>query len=122
MGGVFHTIHQPYVGFKHEANKSYHVAYKEAVYVWNEGKLEELRQKLKGDGHSENGIESMMYYNSQLFIDCVDREVQPVSSLYWRVRAVFALYGPMEDSKTGKPLFNREAWVKAKGVLKEILQ
>ena len=34
---------------------------------------------------------------------------------------MFALYGPMKDSKTNKPLFNDEAWKKANGVLKEIL-
>jgi hypothetical protein len=37
------------------------------------------------------------------------------------VRAVFALYGKMKDSKTGKPLFNSQAWKKAKGILQEIL-
>ena len=45
----------------------------------------------------------------------------PPSQLYWRVRAVFEIYGPMQDQKTGKPLFGDEAWKKANGVLKEIL-
>ena len=32
------------------------------------------------------------------------------------------MYGPMLDSKTGKPLFNATSWAKAKGVLREILK
>jgi hypothetical protein len=43
------------------------------------------------------------------------------SILYWRVRGVFALYGPMIDSGTGEPLFAKKCWKKADGVLKEIL-
>ena len=47
--------------------------------------------------------------------------ILPPSKLYWRVRGVFELYGPMEDAKTGKTLFNNKAWTVAKNVLKEIL-
>jgi len=51
----------------------------------------------------------------------VSRHVPPPSMLYWRVRAVYVLYGNMIDSKTKKPLFNARAWRKANGVLKGIL-
>eukprot|EP00956_Cyclotella_meneghiniana_P024296 scaffold48632_cov22-Cyclotella_meneghiniana.AAC.1 len=58
------------------------------------------------------------------YCDVLDEtaEVPPPSYLYWRVRAVFAMYGAMLDSKTGKPLFNAKAWSKANGVLREILK
>ena len=45
----------------------------------------------------------------------------PPSQLYWRVRAVYELYGSMKDIKTGAPLFNETAWKKANNVLKGIL-
>jgi hypothetical protein len=63
----------------------------------------------------------MMYYNVAWFRARVDRIVLPSSQHYRRVRAVFELYGPMVDEKTGKPLFNAAAWKKANNVLKEIL-
>lgn len=76
---------------------------------------------LKDSGMTEEEIESERYYNSRLCLDCVDRRIPPPSKLYWRVRAVFVLYGSMKDSKTQRPLFNDAAWGKARNVLKEIL-
>ena len=38
----------------------------------------------------------------------------PPSKLYWRVRAVFELYGRIKDKTTGAPLFNEAAWKKAR--------
>jgi hypothetical protein len=63
----------------------------------------------------------IQYYNSQLFLSCIEHVVPQPSILYWGVRAVFALYGPMIDSGPGKPLFTKKCWKKADGVLKEIL-
>ena len=80
----------------------------------------ELECKMEATGLTKGDIESIKYHNAWLFKGCIEREVPPPSILYWRVRAVFALYGPMVDSKTGKPLFNAQAWTKANGVLKEI--
>ena len=37
-----------------------------------------------------------------------------------QVRAVFEVYGVLEDPDTGKPLFNADAWKKAQNVLDEI--
>jgi len=38
---------------------------------------------------------------------------EDIAVLFWRVRAVFAMYGDIVDSKTNKPLFNKRAWKKA---------
>ena len=62
-----------------------------------------------------------MYYNVDYFRKRVERIVLPPSKLYWRVRAVFELYGNKCDSKTGLPLFNKAAWKKANNLLQEIL-
>ena len=61
-----------------------------------------------------------MYYHSGIFTSCVDRKVPHPSILYWRVRAVYAMYGPMKDGKSGKTLFNKKALTKAKNVLVDI--
>ena len=42
--------------------------------------------------------------------------------LYFRVRAVFEIFGTKIDLNTIKPLFNKDAWGKAKNILKEILE
>merc|ERR1719223_2289639 len=104
-------MNRPRVPVKHEVKKIFYWSLHNAFYVWNTEKMA---------GLTDDDIESMRYYNAKLFTRCVDREVPPPSILYWRVRAVFALYGPMIDSKTKKPLFNARAWTKANGVLKEI--
>jgi hypothetical protein len=115
-------MQRPYVPIHHEAKKGYFVAFQNAFFVWHEDQMNELVRRMKESGLSDGEIERMRYYNSKVFTDCVQREVPPPSILYWRVRAVFALYGGMKDSKTGKPLFNAKAWVKARGILNEILE
>ena len=46
--------------------------------------------------------------------DSVHIHLPPLTAvLFWRVRAVFAMYGDIVDSKTNKPLFNKRAWKKA---------
>ena len=121
LGDLYHAMNRPYVSTNHEVKKSYYCGLQNAMYIPNSTKMAELERRMIASGMTKDQIESMKYYNSRFFNDCIDREVPPPSILYWRVRAVFALYGPMKDSKTNKPLFNDEAWKKANGVLKEIL-
>jgi hypothetical protein len=122
LGDVFHAMNRAYVPVKHVAKKSYFVALQNAFFVWNESKFCKLRRKMIDNGLSTDEVEMMQYFNSQVFLSCVDRVVPAPSILYWRVRAVFALYGPMIDSGTGKPLFTKKSWKKADGVLNELLQ
>mmetsp|Transcript_4764 Transcript_4764/g.7366 ORF Transcript_4764/g.7366 Transcript_4764/m.7366 type:complete len:117 (-) Transcript_4764:313-663(-) len=56
-----------------------------------------------------------------LYDECIERHAPAPRILYYRVRAVFTLFGNLIDSKTKKPLFNAAAWKKANQVLKEIL-
>jgi hypothetical protein len=66
-------------------------------------------------------IEAMRYFKPHLYDECIERHAPAPRILYYRVRAVFTLFGNMVDSKTKKPLLNAEAWKKANQVLKEIL-
>jgi hypothetical protein len=121
LGDVFHAMNRPYVPINHEAKKGYFVALQNAFFVYNEEQMKHLVDRMKDSGVTDGEIERMKYFNSQIFISCVERQVPPPSILYWRVRAVFALYGSMIDGKTNKPLFTAKAWAKAKGILTEIL-
>ena len=76
---------------------------------------------MREEGFKEEEIDTELYFHTEFFRGCVPRAILPPSKLYWRVRAVFVLFGNKIDSKTGKPLFNAEAWKKANNVLKEIL-
>ena len=115
------AISRTRVPIKHEAKKAYFAALKNAFLVWKPQKLAKLKAEMKANGKSDEEIDTMMYYNSTVFHDCVDRHAPAPKILYYRVRAVYKLFGNIKDSKTGKPLFNKEAWEKAKNVLSEIL-
>ena len=121
MGDVFHAMDRTKVLTKHEAKKGYFVALRDAFLVWNPEKKKELEDKMREGGMSDEEIRAKKYYKSQRYRSCVDRHVPTPKILYWRVRAVYALYGNMVDSKTQSPLFNAAAWKKADNVLQEIL-
>jgi hypothetical protein len=122
LGDVFHAMDRPNIPVKHEAKKGYKNALKNAFFIWNESQMNELVRRMKDAGMDDDEIESAKYFRPTIFHDCVERIVPPPKVLYWRVRAVFALYGMMRDSKTNAPLFNDKSWKKANNVLREILE
>ena len=121
LGDAFHAMKRHITPMHHEGKKSFFVALRDAFLVWNKDKLEELKGHLREEGRSEEEIEKKMLFTSTLFTDCVDRYIPPPSLLYFRVRAVFVLFGKLVDSKTKKPLFNAKAWRCANNLLDEIL-
>ena len=121
LGDVFHAMDRAKVPVKHESKKAYFVALREAFFVWNPTKLAELEKNMRDSGLTEEEISHKRYFNARLYRQCVERTVPSPKMLYWRVRAVFAIYGRMVDSKTKKPLFTKAAWKKANNVLKDIL-
>ena len=66
-------------------------------------------------------FERKMYFEPEYFRKRVPRAVPPPSMHYWRVRAVFELFGNTIDPETKRPLFNAAAWKKANNVLPEIV-
>ncbi|KAK1737752.1 hypothetical protein QTG54_011524 [Skeletonema marinoi] len=109
------------VPVKHEVKKAYFHALRNAFLIWNPKKVEEFESKMRKDGVDEKEIDAMKYFKPHLYDECIERHAPAPRILYYRVRAVFALFGNMVDSKTKKPLFNAAAWRKANEVLKEIL-
>ncbi len=122
LGDIYHAMNRTKVAVKHEAKKGYFHALRNAFLIWNPKKVEEFERKMKEDGIDEKEIEAIKYFKPHLYDECIERHAPAPRILYYRVRAVFTLFGNMVDSKTKKPLFNDDAWKKANQVLKEILK
>jgi hypothetical protein len=121
LGDIFHGMNQAKVPVRHEYKKGYYIAFMKAFLAWDPDRLKEVTNKLKENGFSDEDIEMLMYYHPSFFAKGVERIVLPPHQLYWRVRAVFVTFGSKVDSKSGKPLFNKLAWLKANNLLHEIL-
>ena len=121
LGDAFHVLDRSKIPKVHEAKKSYKAAFSNALFIWNPVKLAMLERRMEEKGMSKGDIENTKFYNKKIYLDCVDRIIPSPKLLYWRVRAVFVMFGSMKDSKTGAPLFNEAAWAKANNLLKEIL-
>jgi hypothetical protein len=122
LGDIFHAMNRAKVPVNHEAKKAYFNALRNAFLIWNPKKVEELEGKMKEGGSTDEEIEGMKYFSPHIYDECIERHAPAPRILYYRVRAVFTLFGKMVDSKTKKTLFNAEAWKKANQVLKEILK
>ena len=123
LGDIFHAMNRCRVAVKHEAKKAYFNALRNAFLIHHPGKLQAFIAKLKEEeGMSDKEIDAMKYFRPHVFDECIERIAPAPKIMYYRVRAVFVLFGNMRDSKTKKPLFNDSAWTKANQVLKEILQ
>jgi hypothetical protein len=58
---------------------------------------------------NDSEIEAMLYYDVDYFHVRALHIVLPPSKLFWRIRAVYEMYGPMTDAKTKAPLLNKAA-------------
>jgi hypothetical protein len=121
LGDIFHAMFRTKVPVKHEYKKAYYVALMNAFLSWDQNRLNEVKEKLAGNGWSDDDINRTLYFQSSFFCSRVERIALPPKQLYWHVRAVFVTFGNKLDSKTGHCLFNNAAWAKANNILKEIL-
>ena len=117
----FHALDRVKVKMHHSYKKAYFYALMCAWLAYDHETLEAAKDALRADGMTDAEIENKMYFNADWFHKCVKRRVLNPAKLYWRVRCVFAVYGPKLDIKDGSPLFTQAAWKKADNVLDEIL-
>ena len=123
LGSGFHACHRIVTPMHHSYKIAFFVALSEAIYAWDEEDMKTLVDLLKDKlGLGEDEIKTWRYFKRRYFVRRVRRICLPPSRLYWRVRAVFEMFGPKTDPETGKTLFNKRTWTCAKGVMKEILQ
>ena len=60
------------------------------------------------------------YYSSNNINNSYVGAVPPPEILYPVVKTLFELYGPLKCSRTGRPLFDNEAWKQSKNGLSSI--
>jgi len=121
QGDMFHAIDRIKIPMRHEYKKAFKVAMMRAFLEYNSEKLDKVKAILKDHGWTEDQITSTMFYNPTFFNRRVERIALPPRQQYYRVRAVLVTFGKRIDSKTKQPLFNREAWKKARNLLSEVL-
>ena len=122
LGSGFHAGHRIIAPVNHCHKKAFFVALSEAMYAWDECDMRSLEEALRENvDMSSHDFSLFRYFRRRYFLKRVKRHCLPPSKLYWRVRAVFEVFGSQIDSKSNKPLFNNLAWTKANGILKEII-
>jgi len=102
----WHMTDRVKVKVHHSSKKAYYHALMLAYFAYDPVTLKVAVDALREKGLSNAEIEYMMYFNAGWFNKCVKRRVLPPSQLYWRVRAVYAMYGPKLDANDKTPLFN----------------
>lgn len=161
VGDGFHVIDGIKISTKHSARKLFKVAFRDALFAWDDDTLRKLKRAMIDSGfpphklnekktelqqlmcsrgyseeeitndeslasfakeltHDEESISKDMFYNPQFYKECIPRIILPPTQLYWRVRAVFVVFGDLMDTATKQPLFNDFAWRRANNILKLI--
>ena len=122
LGDGFHGMDCPKPPVKHTFKKPYFCAFRDAWYVWDRDKMEHVVGILKEKhGKTDDDIDAMRAFESEYFAERVPRVVPAPVLLHKQVQVVFEVLGPIKDKKTGKPLFDKKDWDKARRLLKEIL-
>lgn len=124
MGSVFHALLRmsKSISMKGSHRKGFCVALSEAFYAWDEDDLNTLYDAMKEHFDlTKREFLLLRYFRRRFFLLRVKRHCLPPAMLYWRVRAVFEVFGIALDAKTKKPLFNDLAWKRANNILNEIL-
>eukprot|EP00750_Incisomonas_marina_P022444 INCI4971.3.p1 GENE.INCI4971.3~~INCI4971.3.p1 ORF type:complete len:1284 (+),score=176.17 INCI4971.3:985-4836(+) len=123
QGDAFHYFQRLEVPRHHSARKSFKVAFREALFVWDPVAMRIAKEALlKYEDMPETSVDSMLFYRAEWFKMRVPRSIPPPSLLYLRMYKVFKLFGHAADKTTGNPLFNDKVWNAACNFLKEILE
>lgn len=123
-GSHFHGENRFDVPKDHMDEKAFYSALSEALFAWDSVDLQKLFETMKDAGMVTEWRDFLLlrYYRRMWFCQRVKRHCLSPSKLYWRVRAVFEVFGSRVDSKSNKPLFNKTCWKKANNLLNEILK
>ncbi|KAL3917223.1 MAG: hypothetical protein SGILL_004811, partial [Bacillariaceae sp.] len=122
LGDIFHAIDRCRIPVRHEYKKAFKVAMMNAFLEWDPNELQKVKATLLSHDWTEERFDSAMFYRPSFFRTKIARVALPPKQLYWRVRAVFKVFGNKVDSKSNVALFNPLAWGKAKNLLSEILK
>jgi hypothetical protein len=112
---------RPKVPIHHCAKIFFMVALQEEIYAYDPEMMRTVESALTNVGMTTKEIQAKRYYNVKFFRVRCDRVCLAPSRLYWQIRGVFVIYGPVIDPELKRPLFNKKAWVRANYLLKEVI-
>ena len=115
----WHAFDLIYISKSHALRKLFARAVRDAMFVVNKEDRALVEILLKAQGSS---WDEKLKYNPKWLWRRVRRTIPSPDELYKLLSAVIKLYGPLEDSATGQPLFNATAWKSAKNLLKLVQQ
>ena len=105
---IHHGLHRPFAQSLHDV-----------IFLPDESDKAALATVLR---KKRTTFECMVLYNPEWVWQCVKWFVPPPEALAACVLEVIQKFGPLQDTKTGQPLFNNASWEAAQTVLENIRQ
>lgn len=114
---VFHFMHGIPISRTHGLRKPFARDLRDAIFLLDEDDKARITIQLAKSGIT---FDRQMRYNAKWVLARCKRVIPPPEQLYPAVKKVFDTYGPLQDAKTGLPLFNNACWHAVKNALKVV--
>ncbi|KAF6747999.1 hypothetical protein DFP72DRAFT_1174556 [Ephemerocybe angulata] len=115
----FHVFNMFYIHATHGLRVAFARALRDAIFIPDPQDL----AKIAAWGQAQNPpvtLEYLWKFRVSWLLKHCRRIIPPPEQLYPAVSKVFSTYGPLKDSTTHAPLFNKESWKTAKNILQLI--
>lgn len=112
----FHLFNRFYIATGHGLHIEFAQAMRDALFIPDE----EDKRRITAWGQSQKPpqtFDNLVQSQPAWVWKRCKQVIPPPEQLYPLVAAVFRIYGPLKDAKTGQPLFNSRAWHVAKNIL-----
>lgn len=117
INDIWHVMDRIKIPKNHGIAKKYAKTLSQGIFIVDEADKSAVSKVLSDKGTT---WEKMLISNPKWLWRRCKRHVPPPNKLLPVVRDIFLTFGPILCSKTKKPLFNAEAWKKAKLILEDI--
>ena len=114
---VWHAMARIKVPKEHGFHQPFAIALRDAIFIPNAEDKEQISAYLISVNSS---WEEKLHLNAAWLWKRCRRIIPPPDKLFKAVQEVYAIYGPLKDAKTSKPLFSPSAWKDARNILKAI--
>ncbi|KAG2224491.1 hypothetical protein INT45_010557, partial [Circinella minor] len=114
---VFHLMDQIKVPRRHGLANDFSRRLRDALFVVDEDDKKKVEAVLLKQGTTWN---EKLIKNPRWLFRRVKRTIPPPEKLYPKVKQLFEIYGPLKCARTGRSLFDNEAWKQSKNILKSI--
>ncbi|KAI0683211.1 hypothetical protein BC835DRAFT_1311178, partial [Cytidiella melzeri] len=117
LGDIWHAMDHTREPKTHGMHIPYKRALRDAIFLPDPNDRAAVEQVL---AKRQITWETMVTWKPKWVWQRVQRLLPTITILHEQVGNVFRTYGPMKDAKTQRPLFNNDAWDRAKNVLENI--